>query len=255
MDPANGFIVPLNSQTEPIPVAANPIINNAVNGPGDPQYYSNVPQYYTPPPAVATIPSVPVHIPPTSYGHYPSTTHPEIAPNPTIYPSYIPATYPGKAPVFYGVPQSQPIFVPHPAENPGYFASNSFPAVEATVAAKKPVSPLSADSPAFTPKNQQIILSNVEVQKPMVEEPPSTIPAQAVPSAPKQAGVWGAGKSWASLFTPKEGSASPEVNGAAKPAFSEAVNKESNNNEVTCPIKNPRRNHFIDPDCYRMGGK
>lgn len=68
-----------------------------------------------------------------------------------------------------------------------------------------------------------------------------------------------ANKSWASLFSANKsnndvGGQSPEV-GIEKPAVDKAMNKEFNNNEPLCPIKHPRKTQFIDPDCYRMGGK
>ncbi|XP_050311738.1 ubiquitin carboxyl-terminal hydrolase 10 [Anthonomus grandis grandis] len=172
-----------------------------------PQQYFPMPQYFPPAPA----PFVP-YPPSTEYTPYPS--------------------FPMKAPVYYGVPPAQPIFITHPqpTDMPGYFPeATQNPPVSET---KKPQSPLSADTPPFTPKNQQ------EVK--VVEEQPSVEP-------PKSA--WGANKTWASLFNAK-GTGGSEINGLGK-GFPELV-KETNNNEA-CPIKNPKRNSFVDPDCYRMG--
>lgn len=66
-----------------------------------------------------------------------------------------------------------------------------------------------------------------------------------------------ANKSWASLFTSNK--SNNDINnqtldtGAEKPIMGQAANKEFNNNEPFCPIKDPRKTQFIDPDCYRMG--
>ncbi|CAG9761546.1 unnamed protein product [Ceutorhynchus assimilis] len=170
-------------------------------------FYNPLPQYY---PVVTAIPTGPVHIPPQSY--------------PETYPAY---TYPVKQPVYYGVPPAQPLFVSHTSTS--YYPNNDY-MVEQSVDLK----PLSADVPEFTPKNLQPVI----IEPPEPEEEITT--EQEV--APKS--VWGAKKSWASLFTPKD---SPELNGIK--IFPQI--KESNNNE--CPIKNPKKNQFIDPDCYRMG--
>ncbi|KAJ8959495.1 hypothetical protein NQ318_022192 [Aromia moschata] len=67
---------------------------------------------------------------------------------------------------------------------------------------------------------------------------------------------WGS-KSWASLFNssnPSNGvsdQATEEI--AEKAALSKAANEKPNNNGALCPIKHPKKSHFVDPDCYRMG--
>lgn len=71
------------------------------------------------------------------------------------------------------------------------------------------------------------------------------------------------GKSWASLFnkSPAGGAAiaaaNPnETNGnGERSPLAKAVNKETNNNEEeACPIRHPKKSHFADPNCYRLGG-
>lgn len=62
-------------------------------------------------------------------------------------------------------------------------------------------------------------------------------------------------KSWASLFSAKSnGITSDVVNNSQTKAFSETTSNKVMDDVPLCPIKNPKKNVFIDPDCYRMGG-
>lgn len=64
-----------------------------------------------------------------------------------------------------------------------------------------------------------------------------------------------ASKSWASLFSskPSNGVTAPVATDTKVSA--EPVSNQTNNAPI-CPIKHPRKSaQFVDPDCYRMGGK
>ncbi|XP_066148534.1 ubiquitin carboxyl-terminal hydrolase 10-B [Euwallacea fornicatus] len=307
VNPENGLALKVKAE----PHISNNLVssgnyNSPVNPPIDNQYFTPIPQYYSsPPPAVVTIPNVPVQTSP-NYGHFP--LQPEIV-SAKYSPVYLPHTYPAKT-SYYGVPPAQPIFVSHPPtvvdtfypESPQVYEENSvvetqigavplntlsqvndanIPVVSASAhgenipSKKAPASPLSADTPAFTPKNQQKPRIEHQITTPLVKqssvilETPKivsniaeknnevTAPAQ-VPAAvetdktPPQETAWGGKKSWASLFESKGTKSTPQVNGVTKSAFNGTVNKGSSSN-ASCPIKNPKRSHFVDPDCYRMG--
>lgn len=246
VNPENG----LAAAKSKIPISTNPcppvVSADTLNGPiTSNQFYNPVPQYYTPATVVTTIPSVSVH-----YGNFASPPHLDVS------TAYIPPVYPAKPAVFYGVPPAQTVFL-QPSVDASFYAPNyqttrqTYPENEVIVTEPEPVnakqpSSLSADTPAFTPKNLQ---HPVEPQTAPVEKDSVTV---AKPEAPKQESVWGAKKSWASLFEgSKPGAPAGAVNGIAK--IPTTVNKDSA--DSTCPIKNPRHGHFVDPDCYRMGGK
>lgn len=239
------------------PVVSANSLNGPINAHPSNQFYNPVPQYYAPATVVTTIPSV-------HYGNF-AASPPHLDVAPASYPTYIPPVYPAKPAVFYGVPPAQTVFLqPPPAVDASFYAPNYQTAsqtyiendivVEPQISAElEPILPvstkqpssLSADSPAFTPKNQQ---HPVEPQTVPVEKPSENVTAKA----PKQESVWATKKSFASLFEgAKPGAAAGRVNGIAK--IPDVVNK--NSAEATCPIKNPRRGHFVDPDCYRMGGE
>lgn len=90
---------------------------------------------------------------------------------------------------------------------------------------------------------------------------PDVIPPSSVSSPVLQNGIGSTpspapiNKSWASLFNSKttnsNSSPVPEVK-----ITKELASSEKNNIVPLCPIKHPRKStQFIDPDCYRMGGK
>ncbi|ERL87470.1 ubiquitin carboxyl-terminal hydrolase 10 [Dendroctonus ponderosae] len=265
INPENGFA------DEPF---TDPALNSIAHPPINSPYNSS--QYYLPP--IPPIQSPSVHLPGSyGYNHFsPTGNHPDLPVTNAVYTPY--PNYPAK--VFYEVPSAQPTFINHGADAGIYYPhagqmylDNSIPVqpeiapsshwesptsiapTQNGTALKKSPPLLSADTPAFTPKNQQ---PDQEKAAERPDEPKSSAEAtveapQSAPleeksvSTPNQAS---GAKSWASLFTPKGGSASAMVNGTSASASSAAKQLKT---VESCPIKNPRKNHFIDPDCYRMG--
>ncbi|KAL1516759.1 hypothetical protein ABEB36_000620 [Hypothenemus hampei] len=269
--PINNLISIPNNIATGIPI-------NAVNGlPINTQYYPH-PQYYSSSSIITTLPNVPV---PATYNNYPpSNSHTP------IFPTYM-ALRKNLTPktIFYQVPPGPHIFVSDPStnnayQNPAFFVDDTVPmeppvheqqqwnsqtlSTQNLPVKKSAVSPLSADTPAFTPKSQQQNLQkddsdtkeNAEKSAPPLENQTEEVKKPeltegtigAISEPPKQ----NTKKSWASLFDSKPNSTITEVNGIVKNTFPEETIKESNNDHIS-PIKNPKRSHFIDPDCYRMG--
>lgn len=102
------------------------------------------------------------------------------------------------------------------------------------------------------------LISNQNHVEPKINTNEEVSPQPAVQNGLKTTPSPSVGKSWASLFN--SSNASPQQNGFAN-------NNEDNvektklvvENEVVnavCPIKHPKKSaQFVDPDCYRMGGK
>lgn len=105
-----------------------------------------------------------------------------------------------------------------------------------------------------------ILFDNHTEQKIDENEPTIVSPSQAVvQNGLKPATSPSPGKSWASLFS--SSNKSQQQNGFMNNYEDnvERTNKPVLENEVSnivCPIKHPKKSaQFVDPDCYRMGGK
>lgn len=210
----------------------------------------NSSQYY--------LPQIPPIQPTYGFNHFsPTGNPPDLPVTNAVYSPY--PNYPPK--VFYEVPSTQPTFINHAADA-GIFYPHAAGHIYLDNSVQPEIAPssqwesqalikaaplLSADTPAFTPKNQLPAQEKAADEPKTSAEPPAEAPIEDTSSTLKQ----GSGaKSWASLFTPKGGSGGAMVNGAASASCPGNLLKAAE----CCPIKNPRKNHFIDPDCYRMGG-
>ncbi|KAF7271049.1 ubiquitin specific protease 10 [Rhynchophorus ferrugineus] len=241
--------------------------NQTGNNPVDNRYYAPVPAYQAQ--AIAHKMPMPIH---QNYVNpsIPNANNPNIGPQ-ALCPRYIAPNYPIKSPVYIAVPAGAPMIVTY-SNHVTYSNNNNNAYYQNTspqyVPPETKVDQITYSNYVECPKinhdpldgtannlsdQTSTELRDVSESSPSINAPVTSTPAknESVENKPKTANVWGGGKSWASLFTPKEGTVhNHQVNGITK-ATTEAVNKE--NNEALCPIKNPKRNDFVDPDCYRMG--
>ncbi|KAG5893174.1 hypothetical protein JTB14_000434 [Gonioctena quinquepunctata] len=144
-----------------------------------------------------------------------------------------------------------PVFVQHNTGIHGYTANNSYNyqetveehlenAVEEELQNGDPEPEIFQDQPK-------------SIASPALEPP--QLPEPSIPNGFAETSPSPANKSWASLFNSgKSNNISHVDENLRNIASDQAVNKESNNNELICPIKHPRKSQqFVDPDCYRMG--
>ncbi|XP_030746503.1 ubiquitin carboxyl-terminal hydrolase 10 [Sitophilus oryzae] len=237
INPENGLPIPLSS-----PVSEQQV--HTVNSPVNSHQYFEQASHFSPQT--------------TSYNvHYQiassyANIH-NMPPNAT--PVYYTAVAPGQ-PIFVSYPsnvQAEPFYPntgPQYVQNVPVLNNNvapfvNSPPVEKNIVLNPPVQEISQPDTRNVTVEQEEAISLDSNLKEALPKPEDSVPKQAK-------AAWGSGKSWASLFTPKKDDTlnGSQINGITRPTF-EAVTKEPN--LTSCPIKNPRKNCFVDPDCYRMG--
>ncbi|XP_060519456.1 ubiquitin carboxyl-terminal hydrolase 10-A [Cylas formicarius] len=196
--------------------------------------------YFNAGPFLPPMVPVPIQINPQNYGTIPVST---------VY-----ANFEGKSPIYYGVPPPQQIFVKNHSTVMEPYYGNDFIRKEY----------IEENSPTQIRVNDEIN-ANGDLTSSAAPDFQSTVPPQSAVDNSKldseemdkkqDPTPWAQTKTWASLFVSKtEPTVNSTVNGTNRQTHhTEAVKRDIDSGGTSCPFKNPKKGHFVDPDCYRMG--